>query len=241
MARPAKFPGLQQRYEAALKEILSDGSALKAREIVDAVRSNAAVFSITEPECDDLGANFANYTARAKTAGVLISDGPWAGYRLVPTAGAVSKASGLAPIAALEPSGAPAGETDTERKYQFWESFLHLPVTIALSSQFGARVVSLQNAADLVRWGNPDMLMLRASALERLSDFDPELRVDLFGMVDATPECILASIEVKGGSIGIERSCSRRSLRQRRTRDGRMKPGSSSWMGSRGTRRWTRT
>jgi hypothetical protein len=42
------------------------------------------------------------------------------------------------------------------------------------------------------------MLMLRPSPLSRVQEFDPSLDPAVFRAVDVSPECILASIEVKG-------------------------------------------
>src|SRR5439155_23392341 len=102
-----------------------------------------------------------------------------------------------------EPSSVPSREEDTKLApaRQHRESFLHLPVTVALSGLFSSRVVSLPNAADPVKWGNPDMLMLRASPISSMHEVfrDAELDPKIFGKVDVTPECILSSVEVKGG------------------------------------------
>jgi hypothetical protein len=95
------------------------------------------------------------------------------------------------------PTSTAAGAAPAAR--QHWESLLHLPLTVALSTHFSSRVVSLENATDNVRWGNPDMLMLRPSPLSRVQEFDPSLDPAAFRVVDVSPECILASIEVKGG------------------------------------------
>ena len=43
------------------------------------------------------------------------------------------------------------------------------------------------------------MLMVRPSLLSRINDYDKELDPELFNTIDATHECILASIEIKGG------------------------------------------
>ncbi len=204
MARAPKFPGLQQRYQQALRRILAGGATLKAREIVEAIQANPESFGITEAECEDLDRNFANYTARAKEAEVIISSGPWSGYRLVPSkAGQTAPLPGSGtemPIGTERPAPeVQQGQQSQTQQRQHWESLLHLPLTVALSAQFSARVLSLPTASDTVRWGNADMLMLRPSPLARVQEYDPDLNPKAFGVVDVSPECILASIEVKGG------------------------------------------
>jgi hypothetical protein len=79
MARAPKHPGLQQKFERVLLEVLAGGKSLKARELVDGATSLKAKYGITDDEAEDLGQNFANYAARAKDAGVIISGGPWGG------------------------------------------------------------------------------------------------------------------------------------------------------------------
>lgn len=201
MARAPKHPGLQQKFELVLLEVLAGGKSLKARELVEGATSLRAKYGITEAEAEDLGQNFANYAARAKDAGVIVSGGPWGGYQLS-TPAATGASSTAAPPASVAPTmiapvAAGAGAAPAPR--QHWESFLHLPLTVALSTHFSSRVVSLENATDNVRWGNPDMLMLRPSPLSRVQEFDPSLDPAAFRVVDVSPECILASIEVKGG------------------------------------------
>jgi hypothetical protein len=200
MARGPKHPGLQQKFEHVLLELLADGRPLKARELVDGTSSLAAKFGISADELEDLGHNFANYASRAKDGGVIISGGPWGGYQLSSPAavqGAAEKiSSGRVSLAA--PHASVPDATPTLPR-QHWESFLHLPLTVALSAHFSSRVASLENAADNVRWGNPDMLMLRASPLSRVQEFDPSLEPSTFRTVDVSPVCILSSIEVKGG------------------------------------------
>lgn len=197
MARPPKFPGLQARFESAIVAILTKTANLKGRELFDAIDADHEKLGISDEECSDLGNNFANYVSRAKAAGVLTSGGPWGGYSLVPNAQPAASAA-LAP-ASQNGDGETAKQLTTPR--QHWESFLHLPVTVALSDFFAGRVVSLPTASDPVRWGNPDMLMLRASALASMHDVfrDDALDAATFKKVDATPECVLASIELKGG------------------------------------------
>jgi hypothetical protein len=196
MPRPPKYPGLQQRYEQALSKLLADGQTLKAREILDGVRQKASDFGISPGECDDLDANFANYTARAKDASVVVARGPWGGYKLSSVAGAEGDAVAASPTA-TELSSADDSAQPSRKPSQYWESFLHLPLTVALSSHFSGRVKSLSNSCNPTKWGNPDMLMLRPSALTQMRDRNPELDPTLFRLVDVTPECILASIEVK--------------------------------------------
>lgn len=200
MARGPKHPGLQQKFERVLLELLAGGKPLKAKELVQGAASLAPKYGITTAEVEDLGQNFANYAARAKDAGVIVSGGPWGGYQLSNPAAATAPGS-IRPAAGGPPATAPtatAGEPAPAGR-QHWESFLHLPLTVALSTHFSSRVVSLENATDNVRWGNPDMLMLRPSPLSRVQDFDPSLNPTAFRVVDVSPECILASIEIKGG------------------------------------------
>jgi hypothetical protein len=198
MPRPPKYPGLQPRYEQALGELLTHGRTLKAREILEAVRRKAKAFGISREELDDLDANFANYTERAKATGMVVSSGPWGGYRLSRAVGDAGGAIAISPTAAVLSSGEDSAQPSPKQR-QHWESFLHLPLTVALSSHFSGRVTSLSNALDTVKWGNPDMLMLRPSPLAQVRDHDADLDPDLFNLVDVTPECILASIEIKGG------------------------------------------
>jgi hypothetical protein len=188
-----KHPGLQQKFEDALRVLLKDGATLKAREIVTAISKDGKRFRIASAECGDLETNSANYMNRAKAAEVVESGGPWAGYWLHALETSVQEASSLQ--AEAEKTDKPPGAS----KRQHWESFLHLPLTVALSGRFSGRVKSLPNATDSVRWGNPDMLMLRPSPLERLQEYNADLSPTAFRVVDVTPECILASIEVKGG------------------------------------------
>jgi hypothetical protein len=205
MARSPKHPGLQQKFEQALLDVLSGGKPLKAREILASTGKVQTKFGITTEELDDLNNNFANYAARAKDAGVIVSGGPWGGYELPGTRGGAARSA--PPVSEAKPlsySGAQPSEAPSEfepvaaPRRQHWESFLHLPLTVALSRQFKSRVVSLRNVTDNVRWGNPDMLMLRSSPLARVEERDSALEPDVFHLVDVTPECILASIEVKG-------------------------------------------
>jgi hypothetical protein len=199
MARAPKFPELQQKFHSALLKILQGDETQGARQIVEAIRASPDAFSITPDEAEDLDRNFANYAARAKSAEVIVSSGPWGGYRLAP------KESGKAPpVPSEERPGMPEGQPPAQDgpqpvapRRQYWESLLHLPMTVALSAQYSARVESLPTAVDNVRWGNPDMLMLRPSPLARVQDYDPELDPKVFSLVDASPECILASIEIK--------------------------------------------
>lgn len=201
MARAPKHPRLQQKFESALLELLAGGKSLKARELIDGAKSLTAKYEITTDEAEDLDRNFANYAARAKDAGVIVSGGPWGGYQLS-TPAAASAPSATAPAAEATPAKTtpsdPGMPAEPARR-RHWESFLHLPLTVALSTHFSSRVLSLENATDNVRWGNPDMLMLRPSPLSRIQEFDSSLDPTAFRVVDVSPECILASIEVKGG------------------------------------------
>ncbi len=202
MARRLKHPGLQQKFERVLMVLLAGGKSLNQRELLEEAAGLATTFNIATDEFDDLGKNFANYAARAKDGGVIVSNGPWGGYQLSTAAAAQAPVT----LGALGDTSAPAKPLATTGvgdgipgARQHWESFLHLPLTVALSAQFSSRVVSLGNATDNVRWGNPDMLMLRPSALARVEEFDPSLDASTFRLVDVSPECILASIEVKSG------------------------------------------
>lgn len=201
MPRAPKHPGLQQKFERVLLEVLAGGKSLKARELVDGATSLKGRYGITDDEAEDLDQNFANYAARAKDAGVIVSGGPWGGYQLstpaVTGAAGTAAPAAAAALTATTPTSTAAEALPAPR--QHWESFLHLPLTVALSTHFSSRVVSLENATDNVRWGNPDMLMLRPSPLSRVKEFDPSLDPAAFRVVDVSPECILASIEVKGG------------------------------------------
>lgn len=194
MATRAKFPGLQKRFEDILKEIFI-GKATKSRDdIIKSVTEKTKEFK--QEEIADLSDNFANYIKRAKDAGIIEGHGPKAGYSLkddTPTA------------AMLDAS--PGKKANTERIH--WESFCHFAVTISLSEQFEGRVDSLPTSIDPVKWGNPDLLMLRASPISSslfLSQDEGEpLESKYFKKIDLTPECILSSIELKVG-LGRTRS-----------------------------------
>jgi hypothetical protein len=201
MAKKLKFPGLQQRFEdASIRLLLERQQPLKARELIDLLQKRPREFEISPEEADDLNNNFANYAARAKEAGVIRSGGPWRGYELVDAEAAKARVT-------REPTSRPSEEDqitgdetampEPGRRNQHYESLLHLPATVALSGEFSSRVWSLPNASDSVRWGNPDMLMLRSTALSDLRDYDRSLAPDLFKLIDVTPECILSSIELK--------------------------------------------
>ncbi len=194
MSRTPKHPGLQAKFDSLLAALLANGTSLKTTEIQEAARTRAGDFALSAEEVEDLRSNFANYIKRAKDGGLVSSNGAWGGYRL-------SSAGEPATRAAETPDDDGPEATDAPRDAgrRHWESFLHLPLTMALSEQFSARVQSLSNALDNVRWGNPDMLMLRSSALSEIDDLHPLLDPAAFRIVDGSPECILASIEVKGG------------------------------------------
>lgn len=194
MATRAKFPGLQKRFEDTLSTIFV-GKATKSRdEIIKGVSENTAEFQ--PEEVADLKDNFANYIKRAKDSGIIEEHGPKAGYSL--------KADALAMVG---PEISPGKKVNKENIH--WESFLHFAVTISLSEQFLGRVDSLPTSIDSVKWGNPDLLMLRASPISSslfLSQDDSEpLESKYFKKIDSTPECIISSIELKVG-LGRSRS-----------------------------------
>jgi len=56
MARGPKHPGLQQKFEQLLLELLADGKPLKARQLVEGASSQAAKFGIGSDELEDLQA-----------------------------------------------------------------------------------------------------------------------------------------------------------------------------------------
>ncbi len=180
--------------------LLASGESLKAREIIERVEQVADRFQIASDEMDDVRRNFVNYADRAKKSGVIASSGPWGGYRLV--APEAKAEGGAAPVSSQPSSIRPppdASEPTARSRRQHWESLVHLPITVSLSSEFASRVISLPTFVDRVRWGNPDMLMIRPSPIARLREFDPDLNHELFSSIDVTPDSILASVEVKCG------------------------------------------
>lgn len=194
MATRAKFPGLQKRFEDTLSRIFV-GKANKSRDdIIKSVTENTTEFQ--PDEVADLKDNFANYIKRAKDSGIIEGHGPKAGYSL--------KADALAMVV---PEISPGKKVNRDNVH--WESFFHLAVTISLSEQFEGRVDSLPTSIDSVKWGNPDLLMLRASPISSslfISQDDGEpLESKYFKKIDSTPECILSSIELKVG-LGRSRS-----------------------------------
>ncbi len=201
MPRNYKYPGLQEKFENVLTKVLAGRESVSVREVKTMVASAGVEFGIDPEQLADIGLNFSNYATRAKDAGVLISGGPWAGYRLARAS--VASDHPAAPDTIRVPRqalfGVQAASLEQPKTRQHWESFLHLPLTIALSSRFSSTVLSLPTATDAVRWGNPDMLMVRANTLVQAEEDDSELDAELFQLVDATPQCVLSSIEVKGG------------------------------------------
>ena len=184
MPKPLKFPGLQPKFEAALQVIL-ENEALSGGDIQNALQNGAMKLGLTDEEANELKKNFANYIARAKTAEVIRSGGPWAGYEL---------------IRRDVPDSTRQEEAvaDEGRQPRQLEGAMHLVATCALSVTFGSLVVSLPKAVDRVSWGNADMLMLRGNP-SRLRFADQQLDADLLKHADSSPECILSSIELKYG------------------------------------------
>ncbi len=201
----AKFVGLQQKFERVLRRALAGGGPVGGGEIRASAERDRAEFDITKDELEHLNKNFANYIGRAKDRGVVLSNGPWGGYVLLAPSELVDPQSTAASVADNElassmPSLVPADEAvgAQKRVNQHWESLLHFPLTVALSQHFKARAYSLPNTSDREVWANPDMLMIRASSRTELSDyFDDDGDADVFRSVDASPDAILSSIELK--------------------------------------------
>ncbi len=192
MSRKNKFPGLQDKFVQALTHVLADGRPLKGPTLREKIKDVAGEFFITDQELSDIETNFANYAKRAKDRGVVQTDGPHEGYRL---SGPLESGLPDRDTHSTGSEGAVAQE-DRARKKSKLESFFHLPIAVALSCEFSARVVSMPNVTDRVSWGNPDMLMLRPSPLYSLID-EANLDWSTFRKIDMSAECVLSSIEVK--------------------------------------------
>jgi hypothetical protein len=201
-----KLPGLQAKFQSALKQILEAGPK-KTSQITAAISQDPSRFDITVPELDDLNSNFSNYIGRAKDAGIVNSPGKGKGlgYSLLQQNAAIDAASSsilIAPLSIVSTQSAEDSnnqDVSSKKSRAYWESFAHLPMTVVLSELFMSRVKSLPVTTHAVRWGNPDALMIRASSRAAIKDINEDLDPELFRMADVGPDCILSSIELKWG------------------------------------------
>jgi hypothetical protein len=208
MPKPLKHPDLQKKFEALLCAELRTTSHMPSADILETAKEKREQFNLRPDELEDLMVNSSNYFARAKQNGVLVSHGKRRGYSL---AAGVANSNDTPLVALNDPTrpvtvAPPACEVENdvqapERAVNLqWESFLHLPASLALAQRFGARVLSLPKASDrAVKWGNPDMLMIRPSAIESLDYFLRQRDIDIsrFRAVDDSAKAILSSIELK--------------------------------------------
>ena len=220
--RPYDYPGLQEKFEIAVSELLGreEGRKMSMPDILRAIRDNPDQYNLTAPEAVDLALNGANYFERAKRAGVLVGHGRRQGYTLGHAklreadpdevgqpveegpfeAYTPAKVLDLAiPSMALVEDGRALAGQKLQR-----ESVFHLPATVALSYYFEALVSSLPTYLDWNKWSNPDMILVRDNALARVlarSTLSP----DLFKQIHLVPNWILAAVELKYG-LGADRT-----------------------------------
>lgn len=191
MGRPPRHPGLQEKFNRFVNYFMSGKDVVTSSVLIEATRNH---YDFTSEEKEDLDKNFVNYVARAKSLGILESNGQRRGYSL---RGDLS----------LTPKSDNGDRKELKVAVSQWEGFFHFSASIALSELFQAKVKSLPKSVDSVKWGNPDILMIRSSSfadLEYASPADSNRKIDLslLRKVDATPACVLSSIELKFNLLG---------------------------------------
>lgn len=199
MARRATFPGLVDKFHRALAETMRSGDTISSTDILGQIEKAKEQFGISDQEYEHLEANRGYYFRRAKEEGVIEGRGRGrsGGYGLVAAAHADdSDETGPEGSVELGPPIVVQGVNGNTP----WESFLHVAASLMLAWEFQAEVRSLPAKGVNVKWANPDLLMVRASGLERrrreigarYSAILEKLR-----KVDSTPSLILSSIELK--------------------------------------------
>jgi hypothetical protein len=190
MGRKVAFPGLQEKFETVLQNILEEGKIYQTGDILKKISENKN--DLTPEEIDDLSNNWANYINRAKQNEVMISRGTRQGYQ-INSRDIVIDENGEIQIEKKQKEGIESAE----KKNENWESFMHLPATIILSYEFSSRILSLKQKTTKMKWANPDMIMIRDS--QGYSSEETRINHDILSLIDITPKYIVSSIELKYG------------------------------------------
>lgn len=186
----AKFPGLQEKFENCIKKGFKGKSSVSMNGIINTINPYIEEYKkekeIYDVHIEDLKKNLSNYITRALDNEVIISLGRKRGYQLVEKSEGVSEED----VCDVIP-------TTTDGKINISkESFLHFPATLLLSVRFKSKVFSLPCKSSNTKAANPDMFMIRENVRFEL---DEELDLEILKKVDASPELILSSIELKYG------------------------------------------
>lgn len=186
----AKFPGLQEKFEDCIKKGFKGKSSVSMNEIIKTINPYIEEYKkekeIDDVHIQDLKRNLSNYITRALDNEVIISLGRKRGYKLVEKS---IVAAGDNICEEIQPTT--DGKINISK-----ESYLHFPATLLLSFHFKSTVFSFPNKTNNLKSGNPDMFMIRENVRFEL---DEELPLDILKKVDASPELILSSIELKYG------------------------------------------
>ena len=191
------------KFENALREVVTDG--MKGPAILQAVKARREHFKVTADEMNDLIWRSSNYFERAKNAKVIRGNGPHQGYSLIAPATQQSPGPGQQSGGGPTTPVSPPATTQESAGRQQREALLHFSATIALSFHAEALVHSLKKVNDNLAWGNPDMLFVRDNSLSRLFSALKNVDATAFAPVQAIPQWVLASLELKFGLGGDRR------------------------------------
>ena len=189
MADSSKKGGLQQEFE----KMLTNNFEVEKKFTTPEVRTKINSLDIDEETKSSWLNGLKTYLTRATQSEIIRSFGQRRGYELINSGIDISKD--------LKNDNKKSKNCKTiktqEHQNAQWESFFHLIASNMLCKKFNARVISLPKKQDNVKWGNPDMIMIRDSMF-----FNANNRLDNLEKVDSRPVWTLSSIELKFGLNG---------------------------------------
>lgn len=196
MGRKKKFVDLQEKFEKALIELEREKASTnpnkqnlyKTEDLISMIEPHRLKYEISEEELNDLKANSANYIYRAKENQIITSFGTKQGYKINPESQSDNSSTDT------------NNSANSTQEYEYWESFLHFVGSIMLSKEFDSKIISLPHKTSNLKWGNPDMIMIRDNWTYNSSESN--FKLDLISKVDSSPKYILSSIELKYGLDG---------------------------------------
>jgi hypothetical protein len=187
-----KYPGLRNRFINELRTLLGDKELHLSSEIFKSL-SEGGVFN-TE-ELIHIESNIGNLMTYAKSNGVVVSPGTRRGYKLADNEDQEIGSE-------TEPMQQEELPPQRKRKKQ-WESLLHLPATLVLSSTFRCLACSQRKKQkNNIQLSNPDMVLVRDRYSAMLGDWSPS-HPESSGVLDnlknftTEPRMVISSVELK--------------------------------------------
>lgn len=199
--RRESFPGLQSRFFTFLSQAFESTNKFSGLEVIDALNRAQSTFSDEEREF--ISRSLGNFLTAAKKAGVIESFGKKRGYQLRDRDGDMSRSDDISGKNAKFDAEDRAQHDDSFETLMS-ESFLHFPATLLLADEFQGQVVSLPAKMEGRKWANPDMLLIYDNRIARsdhreMGNFTWDEQRRLLGMLDNSPQFVVASVELKLG------------------------------------------